>query len=435
MSLRESTSQIFSNSSNMIQTNLKSRWWTELAWRLYERLPAAADDVLKWRFRYALLLRNSRIPVVILRGSTRPDGHPVTVVLAGDRNSLDSLVQHSFENMYQQETVGTVPPWNLARTLKRLRASADLTVAFVDQLSARLFFGKDYMAVPVVVGSMLTVPEDFAELTRGNESLKNDLRTIRRNNLKCDITHSNSDFEAFYHTMFVPFIRKRYGAQGVIYYDFHQMRRIFYQGGLFLIRLDKQPIAGLLFQQRDQQLRSVALGTTNGEWEPVKLGAFLALYTCLVEHAKAVGCKFVDFGGSHPSLNDGVLRYKRKWGANLVEEPDIYYDFLVYWNRLNKPVTSFLSSTPLIFRDRGGLSAIYVIDQDEPVTQIEARKAHRFLWMPGLKRLYLVATSGWQPGISNPPQTHLISLNNTKDFNPGTILLGRQTGTLIKKML
>lgn len=86
---------------------------------------------------------------------------------------------------------------------------------------------------------------------------------------------------------------------------------------------------------------------------------------------------------------------------------DNHYNFLVRWNRLNGPVTSFLSSTPLIFRERGGFSAVCVIGRDGRVTEAKADKIRRSMWMPGLCKLYLVSISGYQPGINSPPQTDL----------------------------
>lgn len=146
--------------------------------------------------------------------------------------------------------------------------------------------------------------------------------------------------------------------------------------------------------------------------------ASAALYFAFVNHAKALGCQRVDFGSCRPSLSDGVLRYKRKWRAHLVEQPYAHYDLLVHWTRFGGPVVAFLAHTPLVFRDRSGLSAIAVVDRSEPVTRAEAAKAHHAMWMPGLRRLYLVATAGWQARQESPPQTVLLNLADVEDCDP-----------------
>lgn len=391
--------------------------WIKLFRWLNERLPAPVDDVLRWRFPYILPFKNLHIPIAILRGLTHLNGYQGTVIVAGAEHRVDYLVRRFFEGEPRRETLGNVPLWNLASTLKSLRTSADLTIAHVDQLSARMFFGADYLAVPGWVGSSLTIPEDLTKLAKRNHSLKEDLRIARRNGLTSEVAQSKEDFDVFYHTMYVPSVRNRYGEQAVIR-DIHRMRRVFRQGGVQWIRRSGQPIAGRILQKQGQILKFVIQGTVNGERSSVKAGAIAALHFFGINHAKELGCKYVDFGGSRPSLKDGVLRYKRKWGVNLIENRDSYYDFLVYWNRLDKPLASFLSNTPLIFRDNNGLSAVYIINREDPVNQADVLKIHHSMWIPGLQRLYLIATSGWQPVHDSPPQTTLIDLTEVGDCNP-----------------
>lgn len=404
-----------------IQSDPKLKLWNKLAWRVYEYLPVPAEDFLKRCFQCILPFKGLYVPIVILRGTTRPDGHQGTLLVAGTEQGVDYIINRFFDGEYQREMVGKVPLWKLARTLKHLRTSADLTIARVDRLSARLFFGADYLAVPEWVGSTLTVPDDITKLARGNPSLKSDLRIVHRNGLTYEVTRAEEDFEEFYYKMHVPFTRKRHGKQAFIR-NVYWMRRAFRQGGLIWILLGSLRISGLLFRRRGNMLQSFAMGTANGEWEHIKEGAIAALYLFSIKLAKKLGCKLVDFGGCHPSLHDGLLRYKRKWKMNLIEKWDNYYDFLVYWNHINVPVTSFLSRDSLIFRNNHELSAIYIIDHNEPVTQSMVTEIHRSVWIPGLQQLNIVSTSGWHPGISSPPQTRLVDATTVRNCDPSTLL-------------
>ena len=406
----------------MVESNQKSKRLVEIAWSLYERLPLAADDVLKWGFRYVLPFKNLNMSVAILRGPTQLNGRLGTVIIAGSEHEAGYLIHRFFEAEYQREPLGKVPLWDLGNTLKQLRTSADLMIAHVDQFYARMFLSADYLAVPEWVGSSLALPEDINELANKNYKLRRELKRVSRNNFTYELSRVEEAFERFYCTMFIPFIRKRYGEQSVIR-NIHQMRRMFHQGGLFFIKRNNQPVAGLLFEQRNEQLRSIAFGTINGESKPVEEGAFASLYLLLVKHAYVSGCKLVDFGGCRPSLSDGVLRYKHKWGVSLREKPDTWYDFLVYWNRFNGPITSFFSKTPLIFRDHKGLSGLCVMDQKEPATNAQVRKIHHSVWMPGLKWLYLISASGWRANISSPPQTCLIDLKSSENLTPHKLKL------------
>jgi hypothetical protein len=108
----------------MTQPDLQLRWWIKLAWQLYTPLPPVADDVLYRCLQYVLPLQNLRVPVAILRGRSRCDGCPGTVVVAGAAQGINYLIHRFFEGELRRELVGEVPLWNLARTLQRLRTAA-----------------------------------------------------------------------------------------------------------------------------------------------------------------------------------------------------------------------------------------------------------------------------------------------------------------------
>jgi hypothetical protein len=86
----------------MIESNQKSKRLVEIAWRLYERLPLAADDALKWGFRYVLPFKNLNMPVAILRGPTQLNGRLGTVIIAGSEHEAGYLIHRFFEAEYQR---------------------------------------------------------------------------------------------------------------------------------------------------------------------------------------------------------------------------------------------------------------------------------------------------------------------------------------------
>ena len=135
-----------------------------------------------------------------------------------------------------------------------------------------------------------------------------------------------------------------------------------------------------------------------GELPLNKRGIMAALYYYSIAHARQLSCAEVDFRGARPSLHDGLLRYKRKWGTTLYDKTDMYYDLLVRWNGVNDVVKDFLSHTGLIFRDEGLLSAIHA----------DESQSRRSLWIGGLHRLYLLTESGRQPMMDEGASSSIV---------------------------
>ncbi|HSH69946.1 MAG TPA: GNAT family N-acetyltransferase, partial [Deferrisomatales bacterium] len=290
--------------------------------------------------------------------------------------------------------------------LRRLQSAVDLVVARVDTLSARRCFGSEFLHVPEWVGTWLPVPRDPEPLARAPRSLRDDLRFVRNSRLQPRLSRQEAGFEEFYRDMYVPFIHNRHGEFSHPH-GYRSLRRAFRQGGLLWAERDGQKIAGALFETSREVLHFRALGTAGGDPALVKRGGLAALYGFMVDHARAQGCARVDLGTNRALLQDGVLRYKRKWGAVLADRAETRFELLLGWNRLDGAALAACASTSPIFRGPAGLAAIHVLDTHRAATSADAEEAHRAVWIPGLHRLCLVSTAGWQPGATAPPDTVL----------------------------
>ncbi len=328
------------------------------------------------------------VPVVWLRGPTHSSGQTGTMLVAGHDPWVGYLPNRFFIGEPQRELVGNVPLRELPALLDHLGESADLTIVRADRLSAKKFFGKDYLAVPEWIDMRLAVPGGLDELVRCNRSIREDMRLVRNHKLQPLITENEERFDEFYDSMYVPFSRGRHGAMAMIK-GRQELRRFIRKGGILWVMRGNQLLAGVLYERKNDILNLLALGMATGELPLKKRGIMAALYYYTIQHARQLGFAEVNFRAARPSLHDGLFRYKRKWGNALFDNPNSYYDLLVRWNCVNGVVKDFFSHTGLIFRDEGRLSAIYA---DESLSR-------RSLWIEGLHRLYLLTESGRQPMI------------------------------------
>jgi hypothetical protein len=166
----------------------------------------------------------------------------------------------------------------------------------------------------------------------------------------------------------------------------------------------------------------VSLGVADGDVAVLRDGAFAALYVHCFDYAREHGCSSIDMRGCRPSLLDGVLRYKRKWGITLYGKSDVLHSTLVHWNRLDEAVAEFLGHTPLIFRDGDGFSAVAAVHREEPWTSSDLRRARDGLWIAGLRTLTLVADAETPAGLAVPADIRVLDRKTVRDAGPRALL-------------
>jgi len=345
----------------------------------------------RWKTWFAPLA-DAVVGLTLLRGVTAHEGHPATMLVAGREKRVRWLLDRFFAAPPERETQGHVPAWRLARTLRHANGSADLTVAHLAGASSgSLGFGDDYLPVPDWIGMRLVAPFAPAGAGRPGHDLSVDLRRVRLGGWRAEISHRASDFAAFYRDMYVPYVGNRYGA-GAYIQSHRRLRRAFRHGGLLWVSRDGERRAGLLFEHRGGTLVSVATGAAGDPVRPLKEGAIAATYVHMLDYARSTGCTDIDLRGSRPSLDDGVTRYKRKWGASLYDRPDVLASTLVHWHRMTPATREFLAHTSLIFRDGDALSALAVARPDERAGADPGDTWTR-LGIPGLRRMFVVGAT------------------------------------------
>ena len=397
-----------------------ARDWTGFAEHMLTCLPSSTLDRLKRYLSCLLPLTQMRVPVVWLRGASRTIGRPATMLAAGTEPWVSYLAARFFAGTPQREALDRVSIWRLPRLLRTLRPAADLTVVRVDRLSARLLFDDDYLTVPEWVGTRLLMPVDLALLAKRSNSVADDIRRTRRDWPQCDISGPEA-FDDFYRRMYLPYIRMRHGPRTHVR-SASSLRQAVRHGGILWVCDAGKRVAGGVFERNGGKLDWVAIGVADGNVEWLKKGAVAALYFHLIDYARQHGCTQIDLRGSRPSLADGLLRYKRKWGAVLYERRDVFWSTLVHWNRLDGAVVQFLSHTPLIFRHGDALSAVATVERQMPWTTADLQQAHDQLWIAGLRRLCLVTGAELPATLPRPQGTWPIALKTLSDAGPRALL-------------
>lgn len=314
------------------------------------RMPEPLDAGLRrWCYPAFLMARNRRLTLTHLHGAV--NDVEVKVVVAGPEPWASDLPRRMFVESPARSDGGEVVLWKAEEALRELSETADLIFARVDSLSARLFFGPGYLRIPEWVDTVLRLPVNLDTLVRSNKSLREDMRVLKHNPMEATVSEREEDFELFYDSMYVPFIRARHGMLAWPS-NRESLRKCFRRGGLIWVGREGERVAGILFEMKDGVLHLPAEGTRGGDVGLLKKGAVSRLFYQAIRLGMDRGCGMVDFGGCRPCLRDGVLRYKQKWGMDLRSRPTNQFWTLVGWKRWNAAVEAFLSAVPVLHQDR-----------------------------------------------------------------------------------
>ena len=216
-----------------------------------------------------------------------------------------------------ERIAGMTPRW--AWRPRALRAlGANLVVVDVHPWLANVYRGGGWLIVPENVrwqGDLSELPPP-----RPPESLRSDMRKVERYGYRLEEAEGDAAWAEFIEEMVFPHVKARYGEGA--WCPGGRMRRSLQRGGrlLFVVRGDLRA-AGGCFVPTPSDLWFVLLGTRNGDERWVREGALSALYLLSFDWAKRKGYRRFDAGRTQPFPNDGVARYKAKFGLAPLPNP------------------------------------------------------------------------------------------------------------------
>jgi hypothetical protein len=295
-------------------------------------------------------------------------GRPVSHLTgAGDSAGLSiKLVSTSSSSVYfarrflggggREQHARPVSLVSLLAGIDKVLGDSDLLIARVSPRVSQLFARHDVIRLPERIRFVKYLPESPELRRQIKRDQANNLRRIRKYGFTYELSQSREDFEFLWHRMILPYAAQRFGDLAE-YYTYEYAVRVFKHGRILWILQDGQRVAGALLGISDQNVHAVLLGTEHGDGEPIRKGAFGALYHFVTEWAQAEGFRTLDLGTALPCLADGVFDTKRRWGGRIIQDKR-YYDLVIYWRVCSPVVRRFLYQSPLVIRDRDGLSAI-----------------------------------------------------------------------------
>jgi hypothetical protein len=310
-------------------------------------------------------LRRVRYGVRRLEGRA-PNGAPLACVLACDELSARYWTQTLFATTPRVDVVGALGAFAAPRAAGSLDDAADLTLVQAPWPLARL--ARRMLQVPSWIPLWIPTDCPLDAIVTGDRSgraaRKNDVRRVERAGLVPRLVRDAATIERFHEEVYAPYVRGRFGALGVVL-PRHAFRHARRHGWLLLLEDARGPRGGALLEPHGAELRVLAFAAVGGD---AQVGVEAA-YWHAIRFAVARGFARLALGTSRPVLTDGVLRYKRKWGAR-VGVPTTFDRFLLRV-RDTSATRSVLTATPLVAdRGDGALVGLVGCEGVDPPAQV-----------------------------------------------------------------
>lgn len=205
------------------------------------------------------------------------------------------------------------------------------------------------LLVPDFIGVEITLPAT-PEVYYKNlpESARSDIRKVKRVGYKVQYCRDLEWVATFFTQYYLPSMQQRHAGEAYIMPAVEIAALLARPGTEFLKIYDGTIcIAAMLTSLDNGRYSFLRMGWLAGNQTLVKNGAIAAVYWYGIQRAFIVGAQTIDMGGTPNYFENGVLRYKAKWGARFCNNTSYQHKHLLL-NPDKEGCYQFLLATSLI---------------------------------------------------------------------------------------
>jgi len=388
-----------------------------LARTLYHRAPPGLHWVLSPLAFCFRVLRQLRLDFWIVQGEELSSRTSLSILCATNDRNRSYIAGLAFGANYCEQYLGRAWLWNANIMTEKTGRGYSMMLVEIHTSLRRLLGTSNWFYVPDWVRGTIDFP--LKPTITNCESVKSDLRRIRKNDLGFEVTRETQRFDDFYHNMYVPYTVRAHGSSAKIT-PYELMRNQFKNGELLLVTKQQKHIAGILIRYSKAGPCLSSLGIWHGNWKYVRYGAAGALYYFSLRYLEDKGFSKVDCGLSRAFLRDGVLRYKKKWGQRIVGMSSNMFALKVL--SYTAATRAFLVNNPFIFEYRGSSNGAVFVDTEKLLLPQELERIDKDYFYPGLSKLFvylLQRNHTPKPNVVPPELSARIVLRSAEDRDKG----------------
>jgi hypothetical protein len=293
-------------------------------------------------------------------------GSPLNVIFGSWGDSKRFLKSILFSKKPVEKKFGRVPVWRV-KELSEL--PGDLVIIEADKRLLRPLSSQQAFIMPPLVHFILDVRGDWRDVKHriSHNVHRHEFRLMRKYGYEFEISHSDQDFEKFFHEMYLPTTLKRH-KELANPESFLDARLYFRHGLLFQIKRNGDWVSGGVCHLQRYMVNFRLMGVKDADIQLIHQGALSAVYIAVIQWANQRGFETVNFRACR-SFITGLFQYKRKWGTSIILPPHQYKQIRIKVQRLTPAVRRFFQENPcLVFDSKEKLYALVVTEDATNIT-------------------------------------------------------------------
>lgn len=340
-------------------------------------------------------IRLYKVDAAIIVGKEKHTELPFKTFYIGHYDNFAFILNEIYSQFEVKEKHTNINSLHTNTWLEKYRNSVDLLFTDVELLFCKILPRREFIQIPQWIRQKFDVPNTWEEVLNRfrKNTKKTDLRKVRKYNFTYKITKSEEEFKTFYHSMYKPYLKKRFGDAVLIEPEWKVLRQC-RKGELMQVIRGKDVVACVLLHNLAGRLAYVWVGVPDDIEAEMFNGAFSALYYFTILYGYENGCHEIDFLGTRPLLNDGLFRYKRKWGTYVEDSPLPRGDILLKPLRFNLPIRSLFAHNYFLTRDGKGLAGKIFFDKHK-MTVKELEGIVEYYFTEGLQCIKIFSLHGF----------------------------------------
>ena len=186
-------------------------------------------------------------------------------------------------------------------------------------------------------------------------SARGDIGRARRRGFTFEFESDPAWAREFHDRYHRPSIVGRHGDEAYVMSAEDIEERMRRHGAQFIcVVRDGVRVVADLFEVTPEHLRLMRLGWLDGDYAHVKSGAVAAKYWFIFCHARKLGRRYVNLGGTPPQLDHGVMKYKMKWNPAIAPSTGFLGECHLLLDPAHPRVQRMLAASAFILHAPGG---------------------------------------------------------------------------------